>query len=390
MKLQLSELKKFRQYLHQNPELSNQEKSTAELICKKLRKFAPDKIIRNLGGNGLAAFFKGKKNGKKILLRCELDALPLYEKNDVSYRSSKENIAHLCGHDGHMAILLGVAEKLAKNRSSKGTVILLFQPAEETGEGAEKILQEDKFQKINPDFVFALHNLPGYPKNSIVIRKNIFASASKGLEIKIFGKTAHAAEPEKGKTPVLAVSEILEKLSLLGKNPFIQTIQKNSSNDFQNFTLLTIIHALVGNIAYGTTPGYAEIRATLRSYQENDLQKLSEKALEIIRKVSKKNKLEFSFAWKEKFPNTKNDWDATKKVIDSAEKLHLDLIRPENPFRWSEDFGHFTHKFKGALFGLGAGKDHPELHHPNYDFPDEIIETGIQIFGQIIQNTLEK
>lgn len=373
------ELISLRRELHKYPELSGKENNTAGKIVKFAEKFNPDKIIKNIGGNGLAVVLQGDHKGKTILIRCELDALPIEEENEFDYKSQTEGVSHKCGHDGHMAIVSGLIPLLSEKKIKNGKIVLLYQPAEETGEGAEQILNEDKFKNLNPDYVFALHNLPGFEKNKIIVKENEFTSASKGLKIKLIGKTSHAAEPEKGITPSLAVAELIQRL-----------VEIPNKEKFDEFTLVTIIHAKIGERAFGTTPGYAELMATLRSYKNENMEKLQAQAEKIIDEVSAKNNLKFKLEWVEEFPSTINDKFCVDVVRKSAEENNLSIEEIKNPFRWSEDFGHFTQKYNGALFGLGSGVDQPQLHNPDYDFPDDIILTGTKMFYSIIKNIAEE
>jgi amidohydrolase len=373
------ELILLRRELHKYPELSGKENNTAGKIVKFAEKFNPDEIIKNIGGNGLAVVFQGDHEAKTILIRCELDALPIEEENEFDYKSQTEGVSHKCGHDGHMAIVSGLIPLLSEKKIKNGKIVLLYQPAEETGEGAEQILNEDKFKNLNPDYVFALHNLPGFEKNKIIVKENEFTSASKGLKIKLIGKTSHAAEPEKGITPSLAVAELIQRL-----------VEIPNKEKFDEFTLVTIIHAKIGERAFGTTPGYAELMATLRSYKNENMEKLQAQAEKIIDEVSAKNNLKFKLEWVEEFPSTINDKFCVDVVRKSAEENNLSIEEIKNPFRWSEDFGHFTQKYKGALFGLGSGVDQPQLHNPDYDFPDDIILTGTKMFYSIIKNIADE
>ncbi|WKZ70347.1 MAG: amidohydrolase [Melioribacteraceae bacterium] len=373
------ELILLRRELHKYPELSGKENNTAGKIVKFAEKFNPDEIIKNIGGNGLAVVFQGDHEAKTILIRCELDALPIEEENEFDYKSQTEGVSHKCGHDGHMAIVSGLIPLLSEKKIKNGKIVLLYQPAEETGEGAEKILNDDKFKNLNPDYVFALHNLPGFEKNKIIVKENEFASASKGLKIKLIGKTSHAAEPEKGITPSLAVAELIQRL-----------VEIPNKEKFDEFTLVTIIHAKIGERAFGTTPGYAELMATLRSFKNENMEKLQAQAEKIIDEVSAKNNLKFKLEWVEEFPSTINDKFCVDVVRKSAEENNLSIEEIKNPFRWSEDFGHFTQKYNGALFGLGSGVDQPQLHNPDYDFPDDIILTGTKMFYSIIKNIAEE
>jgi amidohydrolase len=373
-KIPVKRLIKLRREIHKNPELAGEEKLTAKRIISFAKNYNPDKIIPNIGGKGLAVIFEGMENGPTVLIRCELDALPISETNKLNYRSIYDNVAHKCGHDGHMTIVSGLIPLLSKNKLKKGRVVLLYQPSEETGEGAEKILNDKKFRYIKPDFVFALHNLPGFGTGRIVIKEREFAAASKGMIIKLIGKTSHAAEPEKGINPALAVSEIIAELTSLPKK--IRSIK--------DFSLITIIHSKIGERAFGTSPGYAEVMATLRSYKNTDMKLVKENTLKKVKTIAHKYKLKTEFNFLEDFPATINEKGCVDIVINAAKENKLKTKYLNEPFKWSEDFGHFTKKFKGTLFGLGAGIKHPALHNPDYDFPDEIIVPGVKTFYSII------
>ena len=376
----LNELIKLRKSIHSEPELAGEEKSTVEKVIKFISKFSPDETIKNIGGNGIAFIFKGKEEGASVLFRCELDALPIQEINDFDYISKFENKGHKCGHDGHMTVLAGLAEQVSSNKDFKGKVILLFQPAEETGEGAGRMINDAKLSKIKPDYVFAFHNLPGYELNSILIRKGSFASASKGMIIKLTGKTSHAAEPENGINPSFAVAEIIKKLLLLPE-------KLKNKNDF---ILVTIIHARIGERAFGTSAGYAELMATLRAFRNDDMRSLISESEEIVNKIASDQKLKVEISYTEEFPATVNDNECVEIIKNAAEKNNFSISEIKTPFRWSEDFGHFTEKYKGALFGIGSGENHPQLHNPDYDFPDEIIPVGVTIFHTIMNEILNR
>ncbi len=364
----------LRREIHKFPDLSGFESATAQRILKFLEPYHPDKIIDGLGGYGLAAVFQGKRAGATVMFRAELDALPIRETNDFEHKSKSSNISHKCGHDGHIAILSGLGALLDKRQPERGSVVLLFQPSEETGEGARKVINDEKFKEIRPDYVFALHNLPGFSKNHIVVRRGAFTSASKGMVIKLKGRTAHVAEPEKGINPALAISKIIPLLTNLPKKLALVKEQ----------CMVTIVYAELGEKALGTSPGDAEIIATLRSLNSDDMQILTEEAETIAKSVAVKKQLKFDISYIEKFPATVNDEECIEAIEKAAVKNSLTVKTPEQPFRWSEDFAHFTKHFKGALFGLGAGKNHPGLHDPYYDFPDEIIESGVSLFSSVL------
>ncbi|MBE0638091.1 MAG: amidohydrolase [Bacteroidales bacterium] len=376
---QLNQIIALRKDLHKNPELSGVEIETAKKIKAFLKLCSADEIIEDVGGHGLIAIYESRIPGKSILLRADMDALPIPEINDFEHHSVNAFVSHKCGHDGHLVILAGVAQQLRSNPPEKGRVILLFQPAEETGEGAVTVINDSKFKDLQIDFVFALHNLPGFRKNSIIIRKQHFAAASKGMIIKLSGKTSHAANPEQGISPALAISEIISKFSGLS----------NAREGFDAFKLITIIHARLGERAFGTSPGYAEVMATLRSYSNDDMELLTNKAINIVEQIADKYGLHEKIEWTEQFPASVNDDECVDLVRTVAVENKFPVREMAEPFRWSEDFGQFLSRHPGALFGVGAGKNHPSLHNPDYDFPDEIIKTGIAMFYGIIKKVGE-
>lgn len=374
----LEKLITFRKYLHSRPELSKNEHETAKEIKDFVTSNHPDGLVEGIGGAGFAAVYNGKNPGKTLLLRADTDALPIAEVNTFDHKSIYAGVSHKCGHDGHSSILAGMSGVLKENPPARGRVVLLFQPAEEIGEGAKAVINDPKFVEIEPDIVFGFHNLPGFAKNSIVVRDAHFASASKGMIVKLFGKTSHAANPELGISPALAVAEIIQKLSALS----------SSKHDFEDFKLITLIYSRMGQIAFGTTPGYAEVMATLRSFRNDDMEILRRKSVQIVEAAADRFGLSEELSWTEEFPATVNHKKYSAIVRACASEMALDLVTPEMPFRWSEDFGYFTIKYPGAMFGVGAGINHPALHHPDYDFPDAIIPTTMKMFDAIIRKVL--
>ncbi len=369
----------LRKSLHQHPEIAGEEMATASSIIAYLESFGPDRIVQHIGGYGFIAEFKGKNDGPSVMFRCELDALPIQENNLLDYQSVYSGKAHLCGHDGHMAMVAGLASHLKKNPPLKGRVLLLFQPSEEDGQGAQRILKDPKFKDFIPDYIFAIHNLPGYPLHRVILSKQNFAAASRGLAITLIGKSSHAAEPEMGINPAIGMSKMLLKFDELIKERDL----------FKDFVLITPIHTRLGNIAYGTSPGEGEIHLTLRSYLDRDMDLLIQKTEHIIHGMARQEGLKTEISYTEIFPATKNNFECTRFVDEACNENELVSEYLDKPFRWSEDFGHFTAKFPGALFGLGSGKDQPALHNPDFDFPDELIVTGITLYKSIYENILD-
>lgn len=194
-------IKSLRKKLHKHPELSGQEAETAGRIKRFIKKYDDAKIIENIGGHGLAVIYEFSSTGPTIVIRCELDALPIEEINNFEYRSRIKKVSHKCGHDGHMAILTGLTFWLKKQNFNNGKVILLFQPAEEKGTGAFAVINDSKFSDINPDYIFALHNIPGEPLHSIVMLDGNFSSTVQSVAIQLEGEESHSAQPEQGINP---------------------------------------------------------------------------------------------------------------------------------------------------------------------------------------------
>jgi len=354
------------------------EDSTSTAIKDHISEYTPDNLVTGLGGRGIAAEFAGTKSGPRVLLRCEMDALPINEDMDIPYRSVIDGVSHKCGHDGHMAILIGVAARLHKHPPARGSVVLLFQPAEETGEGARKVIIDRKFRGIEPDFVFALHNLPGFPTGCVIMKNGAFASASRGIAVELTGASSHASEPHLGINPALAVAEIIEAFSSLHQPPAAM----------DDKTMVTVIHARVGERAFGISPGDGCILATLRTHNTGVMHTISRGIEQIVEAIAETHKLEYQISWMDEFPITENSEQAVKVIAAAAENLGIRIIQPDVPFPWSEDFGHFTTKYPGALFGIGAGIGTQVLHSPEYDFPDELIAPGVEIFIEIVNELL--
>jgi amidohydrolase len=369
----LEELIQLRKELHQHPEVSGNESKTAERVLNFLNKYRPSQTITNLGGHGILAIYNGKESGKSVLFRCELDALPIQEINSFNHKSVSDGVSHKCGHDGHIAILCGVAKTLYENTLEKGTVFLLFQPAEEDGNGAKRVLNDFKFKNIKPNYAFALHNLPGFKKHQIIVKENTFTCAVNSIIIKLSGKTSHAGEPENGINPSLAIAEIIQVFN----SKINATVSKN------DYCLITPIHINLGEKAYGVSAGYGEIHFTVRSNSNSQMRTVEADLENTAKTIAVKNNLKISLEWTESFQANENNSEAVNFIRKGANSMKFEILEKEQPFTFGEDFGIFTQHFKGAMLGLGSGENTPSLHNPDYDFPDEIIKTGIELFHQI-------
>ncbi|MFW5725819.1 MAG: amidohydrolase, partial [Bacteroidota bacterium] len=303
------------------------------------------------------------------------------EVNTFAHRSQTEGVSHKCGHDGHSSILAGLALSLQRNPLKKGRVVLLFQPEEETGQGAAKVIDDEAFKMIQPDMAIALHNLPGFKKSSVVIRKGPFAAASTGMIVNIKGASSHAAHPEQGNSPYRMLADAMVQLTEL---------PEKKKEKFKDFALATIIHAKLGEVAFGTNPGKAVLMATLRTFFNDDMATLKKQAEILIKNLAEEYKLIIDISWVEEFPATINNEDITEVIRKVAEDSGEEVVEIEQPFRWSEDFGHFTSRYPAVLFGIGSGEDSPGLHNNDYDFPDEILPDAVHIYYHTLKVLMEK
>lgn len=344
----------LRGQLHACPEISGQEQKTRLLLQDFLAQHTTLEVC-NCGDGFYAAHREENSKLPSIALRADYDALPI----------PGGGAAHLCGHDGHSAVLAGVA-LLLEERTVGRNVFLLWQPAEEIGAGAKGCLS--LLAKEHIDQIYGAHNLPGFPSGEVFTRPGTFSCASRGLTITLTGKPTHAAYPELGISPASALGQLLTALPTLS-DPELYTAM----------TLCTVVGTQMGQKAFGKAAERAELWLTLRAEQDNDLAALLKRVLDTAQTLAAKSGL--TFAWEEQdvFPATCNDTACSKRVLDVCHGHLLDV-----PMRWSEDFGHYLQHCKGAFFGVGAGIDHPGLHTADYEYPDAILEPAIKAFWNLI------
>lgn len=264
----------LRKDLHRIPERSGSEKETAARIYEELNATEPDEIITGLGGHGLLASYRPVSGDPKqtLLFRAELDAIAVTEETGLPYQSRRSGTMHACGHDGHMAVLIGLAHRLARKRPSNSTILLLFQPSEETGEGAAAVMSDKQFRNLKIDHGFALHNLPGYEENTIYIRYHSFASASIGLEVMLKGRFSHAASPEEGLNPSFYMCQLILDIRE-SLDAFVNAHQGNK---------MAVTYIRMGERAFGISPGEARFGVTLRSATDQGLAAAAEQFKERV------------------------------------------------------------------------------------------------------------
>ncbi len=366
----------WRKALHRAPELSGAEAETAREVRRFIAPTRPDRIVENLGGHGLALVYDGAEPGPTVLFRAELDALPIEEASTFAHRSVHPGRAHLCGHDGHMAILAAVARGLAVGRPKRGRAVLLFQPAEEDGSGAEAVLADPKFAAIAPDFCFAVHNMPGLPLGAAALRTGPVACASRGVKVALAGRTAHASAPGQGVSPMTALAALMPAFAALG----------NGGPLDDAFAMVTVTHAEMGARSFGVAPGRAELWATLRTLTDARMDRLCAEAEALASRTASAEGLTLSIAWSDVFAACDNAPAAVARLAAALEGEDVPHGEAGQPMLPSEDFGVFGRAAPSALLLLGAGEESPGLHNQNYDFPDALIGIGARVFLRVLRD----
>lgn len=374
----LVELTAFRRDLHRRPEISGEEAETAKTVVAALRDLNPTRILTGLGGHGVAAVFDSTVAGPTVLFRAELDALPIPELTDVPWKSEVAGKGHLCGHDGHMTMLLALGRLIARNPISKGRIILMFQPAEEDGSGARAVVADPAFTKITPDWAFAIHNEPGKPFGYVSTRVGLINCASQGLAIHLTGKTAHAAEPEMGRSPALVMAKLIPALGALGTGGLLD----------DTFRLVTVTHATLGEPTFGIAPSEGVIYVTLRAADDTAMAEMVDTARAFAAEAAGSAGLKVRFSDHDIFAASINDAAATMVAQNAMSAIGVPHGEEGLPMRASEDFGVFGWGAKAAMLCLGSGADYASLHNPDYDFSDDLIPIGAAIFERIARDLL--
>ena len=354
----MPDYKSIRHALHEHPQTAGNEQFAHDTIVRHLQTLHPDKVYTNVGGYGVIAVWGKDPQAPTVAFRADTDALP---------------IGHRCGHDGHTTILLRLAELVDEKFSilnSQFSILLLWQPAEETGTGSRAVLDSGILQQYNIRAIYGLHNLPGYPLGTVVLCPHTFAAASTGVVYHLAGRETHASTPELGVNPGLAVAEIMQSFASFN----------NSKGEFRQSTLICV-H--VGQPAFGTSAGHGEVMFTLRAFTNDAMEHLLRDANSVVDEIAARHKLTVSRTLVEPFRATENNGDCVEAIEKAAEDVPLCVRYQMEPNRWSEDFAEYLLHFRGAMFGIGSGEHQPELHHPDYNFPDDLIEPAAQLFFRL-------
>ena len=358
----------LRRKLHAEPELSGHETGTRRRLMDFLSEHTSLEVVDR--GKWFYAIYHAGESCSNLAFRADMDAVAVNEQPGLPYASCNPGVSHKCGHDGHCATLAGFAMELDRLGTDRN-VYFLFQHAEENGEGAQECASLIEECGING--IFGLHNMPGLPKAHVALREGTLMCASEGITVSLTGTSTHASTPEKGINPAQALAELILEIPKLSETSL-----------YQSSVMCTVIHAELGTSgAFGVSASKGSLSVTCRAWHDEDLEALKRRLRECAWGKAKKYGLGCGFSSHDCFPATINHHVGAEHVRDSARHLGLSLIELNEPLRGSEDFGHYLNRIPGAFFFLGAG-DCPSLHSWDYDYPDDLIETGVELFKALV------
>ena len=372
------EMKEWRRHLHANPELGFECYNTSGFVIQKLKEFGIDKIYTGIAKTGLVAIINGKKKGKTIGLRADMDALPLTEEIDHNYKSKVDGVMHACGHDGHTTMLLGAAKYLVDTKNFAGQVALIFQPAEEKGGGAAEMCKEGIMDKFSIDEVYGIHTLPGSPLGKFETNSNTVFAASDDFLINITGNGGHGAYPEQTVDPVMIATQITQG---------IQSITARNINALKPVVIsVTQIHT---GTAYNIIPETASINGTVRTLTEETQELVKQRMTEICNGYSLAFKGKIELIYNYGYPATINYEKEAAFAIEVAEEISgkKNVDGNAKPDMGAEDFSFMLHERPGAFLNLGQGNG-PGVHNTKFDFNDDLSPIGASFFVKLIEKGL--
>ncbi|MEP7452158.1 M20 aminoacylase family protein [Phyllobacterium sp. SB3] len=373
------EVSQWRRHLHQNPELMFDVHQTAKFVEDKLRSFGCDEIVTGIGQTGVVGIIRGRHGeGPTIGLRSDMDALPLTEITGKPWASTNAGKMHACGHDGHISMLLGAAQYLAETRNFKGSVAVIFQPAEEGGGGGREMVKDGMMERFSISEVYGLHNIPGLPVGEFAIRKGPIMAATDEFTITIEGRGGHAAQPHTTIDPVVIGAQLVNAL---------QTIVSRGTDPLDSVVIsVTKFHA---GDAHNIIPQKAELAGTVRTLR-TEMRDFAQKRLtEIIEGIAVALGASAVIDYARNYPVTFNHDRETDFAAEVARKVAGNAAVNEEvaPMMAGEDFSYMLEARPGAFIFMGNGKS-ASLHNPAYDFNDDAIPHGISYWVNIAESAL--
>ena len=377
------EMTAWRRDFHANPELAFEEVRTSRIVAEKLREFGCDEIVTGIAKTGVVGVIRGANGGagRAIGLRADMDALPILEETGLPYASRTPGKMHACGHDGHTAMLLGAAKYLAETRNFDGTVYVIFQPAEENFGGGQVMVKEGLFERFPMERVFGLHNWPGMPAGTFAWRHGPVMAAVANLEVTITGKGAHGAMPHNGNDPIVIAAAIVQALqSIVARN--VEPVDAG---------VITIGH-INGGHTYNVIPQSVTMLGTARWFTKDVGDLLEKRFLETVTGIAAAFGATAEAKFIRLYPATVNEAASTDLAADAARAVQGEarVVHMSKPTMGGEDFSFMLEKKDGAYLMLGGGRSEGDanVHHPKYDFNDEILPIGASWWATLAERLL--
>ncbi|WPZ20777.1 M20 aminoacylase family protein [Sulfitobacter faviae] len=368
----------WRRDLHENPEILFETHRTSATVAEKLRSFGCDEVVEGIGRTGVVGVIKGKEtgSGKVIGLRADMDALPIHEQTGLDYASKTDGAMHACGHDGHTAMLLGAAQYLAETRNFDGTVVVIFQPAEEGGGGGREMCEDGMMERWGIQEVYGMHNWPGMPTGSFGIRAGSFFAATDQFDITFEGRGGHAAKPhETVDTTVMSAQAVLA----------LQTITARNADPVEQI-VVSVTSFETSSKAFNVIPQKVQIKGTVRTMSA-EMRELAEKRInEICNGIAGTFGGSADVTYHRGYPVMVNHEEQTEFAADVARSISGQC--EEAPLvMGGEDFAFMLEERPGAYILVGNG-DTAAVHHPEYNFNDEAIPAGCSWWAGIVEQRM--
>ncbi|MCO6561108.1 MAG: amidohydrolase [Gilliamella sp.] len=373
-----TEMITWRHHIHAHPETAFEEVKTTQFIIEKLQSFGITELYTDFAPTGVVGIIKGNRDGRWIALRADIDALDIIEENNIDYCSTISGKMHGCGHDGHTAILLGTAKYLSEHRDFAGTVVLIFQPAEENEGGARVMVENGLFEQFPIEAVYGMHNQPNMELNHFYINHGPMMASYDVFEIKITGVGAHAAAPHLGKDTILTATQIVNGL---------QSIVSRNADPLSSLVVsVTQIHS---GDTWNVLPQEAVIRGTVRTFSAQVQDMAENRIKQIATGIATTFGAKAEVDYQRRYPATINYAKQADIAIAAAKQVvgQDNLIIDPLPSMGSEDFAFMLQKIPGVYVWLGAGKG-ANLHNPAFNFNDEVLTTGVSYFVEIVNQEL--
>ncbi|MBN9275718.1 MAG: amidohydrolase [Mesorhizobium sp.] len=369
----------WRRRLHQNPELNFDVFETAAFVTEKLKAFGCDEVVTGLGKTGVVGIIRGRRgDGSTIGMRADMDALPITEITGKPYASGTPGKMHACGHDGHTAMLLGAAKYLAETRNFAGSVAVIFQPAEEGGGGGNEMVKDGMMDRFSIAKVFGMHTMPGLPVGQFALKPGAIMAATAEFTIRIKGRGGHAAMPHGTIDPVVIGSQLVGAL---------QTIASRNTDPVESLVVsVTKFHA---GDAYNVIPETAELAGTVRTLKKEVAKSAEQRLRDVCAGIAATFGAEIVLDYDANYPVTFNHPEETVFAGDVASGIagEAQVHRAIQPLMGGEDFSYMLEARPGAFIFIGNG-DSAGLHHPAYDFNDEVIPHGVSYWVKLAETAL--